>query len=129
MSLASNNKRILVVDDDVHIRRVLEVKLRSRGHIVSFARDGEEGLKLINEQRPDVVITDINMPRMNGEQMVRQADALKKDRTFLTIVMTARISKNDQTWTMEMKDTVLVEKPFSPARMIECIDEYFGKDR
>ena len=121
-----NNKTVLVVDDEAHIRRVIEVKLKKRGYQVLTAINGKEGLKLIETQKPDVVITDIMMPEMDGKTLCERTSGLKKQRSFLTIIMTCRISADEESWTGDMQDTLFMEKPFSPARLVECIDQYFG---
>jgi DNA-binding response OmpR family regulator len=120
------NKKILVVDDEAHVRRVLELKLKHHGYQVLTAGSGQEGLELIKTQQPDVVITDINMPGMNGESLCRLSDPLKRERPFLTIVMTARISPEERIWIEEMHETQFVEKPFSPSNLLERINAYFG---
>lgn len=122
------NKKVLIVDDDAHVRRVIQVKLKSQGYEVLMARDGEEGLRMINEEKPDAVITDINMPKLDGEALVKQSNELKKERPFLTIVMTARISPQEQKWVDQMQDTQLMQKPFSPNMMLKTLNNYFGKD-
>ena len=92
-----------------------------------MARNGEEGVDQIRTQQPDVVITDINMPKLDGKTLVLQTNEIKKERPFLTIVMTARISPTEQQWVDEMIDTQLMQKPFSPKKMLSCVDQYFGK--
>ena len=123
-----DNKKILVIDDDIHIRRVVQVKLKKRGYQVILAKNGEEGLNLIKAEKPDAVITDINMPKLDGQSLCKQSNELKKERSFLTIVMTARISPEEQEWVDQMIDTQLMQKPFSPNKMLKCIDEYFEKN-
>ena len=107
-----NNKSVLVIDDEAHIRRVIEVKFKNQGYQVTTATNGEEGLELIESQKPDVVITDIMMPKLDGKALCERVNALKKERPFLTIVMTCRISPAEQDWIDEMQDTMFVEKPF-----------------
>lgn len=120
-----NNKRVVVIDDDANIRRVMELKLRKGGYEVITAMNGEEGLNLIASQQPDAVITDILMPKLDGQSLCKQTNHLKEKRPFLTIVMTNRISPDDHSWVNEMRDTQLMEKPFSPSRVLARIDEYF----
>ena len=109
------DKKILIIDDEAHIRRVIEMKFKKSGYQVFTAKNGREGLELILSQKPDAVITDINMPQMDGETLCKTTDELKRERPFLTLIITARISPNEQTWVNEMCDTQLMEKPFSPA--------------
>jgi DNA-binding response OmpR family regulator len=121
-----NNKKILVIDDEVHIRRVIEVKLKKHGHQVITAINGKEGLNLIKTQKPDVVISDIMMPEMDGKTLCKLTNSLKKEQPFLTIIMTCRISADEEVWIDDMQDTLFIEKPFSPSRIVESIDQYFG---
>ncbi len=122
-----NNKRVLVIDDEVHIRRVIELKFKNQGYQVTTANNGEEGLELIKAQKPDVVITDIMMPKLDGQTLCERANEFKKEWSFLTIVMTCRISPTEQEWIGKLKDTVFIEKPFSLSAILKCIDQYFGK--
>jgi DNA-binding response OmpR family regulator len=122
-----DNKKVLVIDDDAQIRRLVELKLKKRGYDVVIAMNGEEGLRAIESQKPDAVVTDIVMPKLDGETLCKRTDHLKKQRPFLTIVMTNRISPDDRNWVKEMEDTRLMEKPFSPTRLLDCIDEYFRR--
>ena len=64
-----NNKKVLVVDDESHIRRVIEVKLKKYGFDVIYAPNGREGLKVLQKEKPRVMITDINMPVMDGRKL------------------------------------------------------------
>ena len=121
-----NNKKILVVDDEAHIRRVLKVKLKNRGYQVLMAKNGQEGIDIIKEHQPDIVITDINMPIIDGKTLVEKTNGLKKDRSFLTIIITARINPEERDWIDNMQDTLFMEKPFSPARIVETVEQYIG---
>ena len=121
-----NNKRVLVIDDEAHIRRVIELKLTKRGYQVTLAKNGEEGLKLLQTLQPDVVITDIMMPKMDGKTLCERTNELKKIRPFLTIVVTARISPTERDWIEQLQDTMFIEKPFSLQTILKCVDQYFG---
>jgi len=121
-----NNKKILVIDDEAHIRRVIALKLKKRGYRVVMAANGEEGLNIIKSQRPNVVVSDIMMPKLDGKSLCEQTNGLKEEWPFLTIIMTCRIFPNEQKWINEMQDTLFMEKPFSPSRLVEHIDQYFG---
>ena len=122
-------KRILVVDDEAPIRRVLELKLKNGGYEVFLAEDGEAARRVIETEKPDAVVSDINMPRMDGKQLCEATNHLKRERTFLTIIMTARIVHDEEQWISAMQDTVFMEKPFSPSAILERIDQYFGVKR
>lgn len=118
-------KVVLVIDDDAYIRRVIELKLKKNGYEVVTASNGMEGLDLVHSLKPDAVITDLNMPNMDGEALCRATNPLKKERDFLTVVLTARVNPDERKWLAEMQTTQFFEKPFSPSRLLSCVDEYF----
>ena len=122
-------KTVLIVDDEAPIRRVLEFKLKNKGYRVLIAENGRQGLDLIASHQPDAVVTDIMMPQMDGKQLCEKTNGLKQKRPFLTIVVTCRIAQDEQQWISQMQDTLFMEKPFSPARLVECIDQYLGIKR
>lgn len=124
--MGKNKKKVLIIDDDAHIRRIIQIKLASRGYAVLQAKNGEEGLHLIRSESPDAVVSDINMPKIDGETLCRMTNEIKKERPFLTIIMTARISPDERIWVKEMIETRFIEKPFSPKKLIKTIDDYFG---
>jgi DNA-binding response OmpR family regulator len=119
-------KSVLIVDDDAHIRRVLEVKMKKDGFEIFMAKNGQIALDLIHEKKPDVVISDINMPIMDGKTMCIKSNPLKKEKSFLTIIVTARIDPDDKQWVSTLQDTILMEKPFSPMEISNTIKAYFG---
>jgi DNA-binding response OmpR family regulator len=121
-----NNKKVVIIDDEAHIRRVIEIKLKKLGYQVMTAKNGKEGLNLIKTQKPDVVISDIMMPEMDGKALCQETNVLKKDHPFLTIIMTCRISADEESWISDMQDTLFMEKPFSPTKLVENIEQYFG---
>jgi CheY-like chemotaxis protein len=118
------NKKILVIDDESYIRRVLELKIKNLGYQVMTADNGQDGLAIIEDQRPDVVITDIMMPKLDGKTLCEKIDPFKQERPFLTIVVTARINPDERIWIDRMQDTCLMEKPFSPNKIVEAIEQY-----
>lgn len=120
-----NNKKVLVCDDEAHIRRVIELKLKSRGYAVTTAMNGEEGLAIIENEKPDAVISDINMPKLNGRSLCEITNSIKAERPFLTIIITGRISPDEEAWVGEMQDTQFMEKPFSISKLLGTIDNYF----
>ena len=118
-------KKVLIIDDDAHIRKVIEIKLEKAGYQIVVAADGEEGLKLIETQKPDAVISDINMPKMDGKTLCLKTNPLKKEQPFLTIIISGRITLDDEAWVRNMTDTQFMEKPFSPSKLLDAINQYF----
>jgi two-component system, chemotaxis family, chemotaxis protein CheY len=93
---------------------------------VICAGDGEAALELIRSRQPDAVIADITMPKLDGRALCEMTDEIKKDRPFLTVIVTGRISPDEREWIQRMRDTLFMEKPFSPMRLLEAVDNYFG---
>ena len=127
--LKKNKKKILIIDDEAYIRRVIELKLKKKGFHVLTAKNGEEGLSSFKIHQPDVVVTDIKMPVMDGKAFCRQTNPLKKIRPFLTIIVTCSLAEDGWKWIDDMDDTLFFEKPFSPSRLLDAIDSYLGIQR
>jgi two-component system, OmpR family, alkaline phosphatase synthesis response regulator PhoP len=123
--LEKSNRKVLVIDDEAPIRRIVALKLKNSGYQVLTATNGEEGLSLIRSEKPDVVISDIQMPKLDGKDLCKITNTLKATRPFLTIIMTCSIGNMELEWINQMSDTVFMEKPFSPMRLTERIDRYF----
>jgi CheY-like chemotaxis protein len=70
------SKKILIVDNDSHMRLMLEHNLKSEGYLISSAEDGEQAFKIAKNDKPALIITDLNMPKMNGFDLSQK---LKKD--------------------------------------------------
>ena len=82
-------KKILVVEDNLDMRELVHLYLTREGFTVVTASDGREGLYLANAERPDLIITDINMPGLNGLEMVQQLRALPEFKDLPILVFTA----------------------------------------
>lgn len=81
-------KTVLIVDDDKLTREGLATMLRSSGHSVIEAEDGEQGLEMLKERTPDLVITDVRMPNMDGVTMVQQIRVDESTKNVPIIVLT-----------------------------------------
>ncbi|MFH1489894.1 MAG: response regulator [Pseudomonadota bacterium] len=124
--MSENNKKILIIDDEAHIRNVIALKLKNSGYQVMIALNGEEGLNMIKIHRPDVVISDLMMPKLDGRSLCHKSVELKKEWPFLTILMTCSITPDESDWMEGMPDTLFMEKPFSPSKLMQRIDQYLG---
>ena len=80
--------KILIVDDEPHVLRVLKMSLEKGGYRVSVCANGKEALQSIEREPPDVLITDIQMPQMNGEELCRHIQQNMPERDFLIFVLT-----------------------------------------
>jgi CheY-like chemotaxis protein len=105
--------RVLVVDDEDVVRRVLAALLRKGGFHVVEARDGFDALSRIQEARPHVILTDLNMPRCNGEQLCL---ALRNDPATAAIPVVAMTGNNvDERHMRELGCVEVLHKPLLPS--------------
>ena len=122
----NKNKKVLIIDDEPYIRRVIELKLKNSGYQVITASNGVEGLNCFKKYKPQVVVTDINMPKLDGKAFCELTNEFKKKRPFLTIIMSCSVPLDGLQWIDKMQGTRFFEKPFSPSKLLDCIDQYFA---
>ncbi len=115
---------ILVIDDDLQIRKVLETVLRRSGLRVVCVASGEEGLRQIDAEPPVVVITDMSMPGLCGRKLCTGIADRKASHRFLTIVLSGIADFDGCTWVEQLEETVFVRKPFSPVALLKQVKEY-----
>jgi CheY-like chemotaxis protein len=118
-------KKVMIVDDEPFILRVLKMKLEQGGYTVTTALNGLEAMKKMDREQPSVVITDINMPQMNGRELCEILKKRQEKNPILIIVITSDIDKANRTWTEQMENTRFVVKPFSPRSILKMINNYF----
>src|SRR5262249_36850870 len=116
----AEQKTILIVDDDVELSDGLRAVLERQGHRVIQARDGHQGKRQVYDQRPDLVILDMMMPRMGGypvlEHFKDKADAPP------IIMITANEGSRHKAYQESLGAVVYLSKPFAMERLIEAVD-------
>jgi two-component system, OmpR family, alkaline phosphatase synthesis response regulator PhoP len=121
-------KKILVVDDEIHIVQIVKFNLEKRGgYEVLTAKNGEEGLETAKSERPDLILSDVMMPKMSGFQF---CEALKKDpdiKSIPFIILTAKGQENDIKTGEELGVDDYITKPFSPKALLEKVAEILGE--
>ena len=119
------NEKILVVDDDANICELLRLYLTKEGYQVTVANDGEEGLEKFNAVKPDMVLLDVMMPRMDGFEMVRRIR--QTDKYTPVLFLTARSAINDVVEGFELGANDYLKKPFGMQELIIRIKALAGK--
>lgn len=119
-----NAHKVLIIDDEPHIVRVLKMKLENAGYKVITAANGLDGLEKFIKEKPLVVITDINMPLVDGQEMCKMIDELKEKHSFFIVVMTSSVESDIHNWARENENIHFVEKPFSPRNMLQLVNQY-----
>jgi len=107
--------KILVVDDEPQIRRIMRETLTAEGYEVDDARNGLEGLEKLREFRPDLILLDINMPEMSGVEVCKN---IRKDSAVAIIMLTVRKSEGDKVAALDAGADDFVTKPFSTPELL-----------
>jgi len=116
-----SGKKVLIVDDEPNVARVLKLMLERAGHKVRTAADGLQGLELLRAELPDVLITDIQMPRMDGRELVRSVHAEMPQRGFDIYVMTSMTEREEREWVRQVPRVAFLEKPVSPRQLVASL--------
>jgi DNA-binding response OmpR family regulator len=107
-----------VVEDDLGIREMLAALLRAEHYDVVTAGDGEEALERIYEQAPDLVITDVMMPRLSGFDLCRKLRAHRATRDIPVIVLTTKSEVESEVEGLEIGADDYIPKPIEPRRLL-----------
>ena len=110
--------RVLIVDDDPMNRDLLQTLLASQRFVILTAVDGEEGLTVAREQRPDLILLDVMMPKMDGIEVCRR---LRSDPAlpFIPIIMvTSKGQETDRIWGLRQGAVDYMIKPVSPDQLV-----------
>ncbi|PIR16422.1 MAG: hypothetical protein COV46_08425 [Deltaproteobacteria bacterium CG11_big_fil_rev_8_21_14_0_20_49_13] len=114
-------KKILIVDDDKHLRTLLESRLKSWGYNVILADDGNKGLELARKKAPDLILLDIVMPNLDGYQfslLMKSDERLKK---IPVIMLTSMNEQIDVITGRAFGAVEYITKPFDPEKLHEAI--------
>ena len=115
---------VLVVDDSLTVRRITRRLLEREGLRVALAKDGMEALELLAGERPAVVLSDIEMPRMDGFDFVRNIRADEHLRDLPVIMITSRIAEKHREHARELGVNHYLGKPYSEEELLGLIKEY-----
>lgn len=114
--------RVLLADDEAHVTHVVERRLAGAGYDVRVARDGEEAWATAQEWHPHVVITDLQMPYMNGLELARLLRSQEATAEIPIVMLTARGYGVTEDERAEAGLSELLAKPFSVRRLVDMIE-------
>ena len=121
-------KNVLIAEDDNFVAEVYSTKLLEMGHKVRIAQNGEEGLKMIGEEKPDLILLDIIMPVMGGIEML--GELKKKDEwKQIPVILLTNVGEKEsvqKVMNLGVRD-YLIKSHFTPAEVIEKIEAILGK--
>lgn len=116
--------KLLLCDDELHILRAAEFKFRRAGFEVRCAVDGQEGWELIQEETPDLLITDYQMPRLDGLGLIERVRSCPATQEMPVIMLSAKgFELSSEELTERYGITEIVHKPFSPRELLKNAQE------
>lgn len=126
--MSSNLKCILCVEDEPEMIDLMRLILGRRGFEVKGANGGAEGLKMIRESAPDLILLDLMMPDMDGWEVYQQLKADEKTRNIPVIVVTAKAQSIDKVLGLHIaKVDDYIAKPFSPQELLNSVERVLQK--
>lgn len=120
------SKKILIVDDSPSIRQMVEMTLKSASYDVTAAADGQAGLELCQKNHYDFVLTDQNMPRMDGVTLIKSLRAMSSYRTTPIIVLTTEAGDDMKMQGKAAGATGWMVKPFDPQKLLAVAAKVLG---
>ncbi len=119
-------KRILLCDDEIHILRAAEFKLKKAGYDVCVAGDGQAAWEAIQRQKPDVLITDCQMPQLDGLGLIRKVRENPDTADLPIFMLTAKgFELSSEELRGKWNVTAVIAKPFSPRELLQRVDAVF----
>ena len=121
------SKTIVIADDEPHVLRSLEFILKKQGYSVVTAVNGEEALERVKESNPDLVFLDIQMPKMDGNSVLRHLRDDPNYQDLYIVMITAKGQEADRLNSLESGANEYVTKPYSPRKLIGRVKEILGE--
>jgi len=118
--------RILVVDDEIYIVHILDFSLGMEGYEVLTALDGEQALEKARAEKPDLIVLDIMMPKLDGYETCKRLKADPDTKDVPVILLSAKGRNVDQKVGFEVGADDYITKPFSPRKLVERINAILG---
>jgi two-component system alkaline phosphatase synthesis response regulator PhoP len=118
--------RILVVDDEIYIVHILDFSLGMEGYEVVTALDGEQALERARSEKPDLIVLDIMMPKLDGYETCKRLKADPETKDVPVILLSAKGRNVDQKVGFEVGADDYITKPFSPRKLVERINAILG---
>lgn len=129
MTAAAAKKKVLLVDDDEEIIMSMKIALESRGYQVLTANDGNAGLAVVERDRPDLMITDMMMPKRSGFlvlEKLRTSDDQNKN-VMKVIMVTGNEGNRHKEYAEQLGVDDYIRKPFAMERLIESVEKLIGR--
>jgi len=123
------SKRVLLCDDEIHILRAAEFKLKKAGYDVRIAGDGQEAWEAIEDQKPDILVTDCQMPRLDGFGLVQRVRENPDTENLPVLMLTAKGFELSHDELAEKWNVIaVIAKPFSPRELLQRVNMVLSKE-
>src|ERR1700690_3571186 len=119
--------KILVVDDSITVAKFVEMVLTAEGHSMAFALDGDEAITRIKNEKYDLLILDVVMPRKNGYQLCREIKNNEQYKSIPVIMLTTKGTESDKFWGMRQGANEYLTKPCNPEALVGAVNRYVHK--
>lgn len=119
--------KILVVDDEIYIVHILDFSLGIEGYEVMTALDGEQALAKVSQEKPDLIVLDIMMPKLDGYETCKALKSNPVTKNIPVILLSAKGRNVDQKVGFEVGADDYISKPFSPRKLVERINAILGQ--
>jgi DNA-binding response OmpR family regulator len=120
-------KRILAVDDEPHILKLIAFSLRSHGFEVLEAADGLSAVEIAQAEKPDLILLDVMMPALDGYEACRRIKADEETAEIPIFMLTAKTQATEETTGMDAGATDYIRKPFTPKDLVARVEEFFAE--
>lgn len=120
---------VLIVDDEVDVVDLVRYKLKGAGYAALVANDGLEGLRIARERRPDLVVLDLMLPQMSGEEVCRQLKSHPDTAAIPVLMLTAKGMPDERISGLEIGADDYMAKPFSPRELVLRVDAVLRRVR
>jgi two-component system alkaline phosphatase synthesis response regulator PhoP len=119
--------KILVVDAEIYIVHILDFSLGMEGYEVVTALDGEQALVKVKSEKPDLIVLDIMMPKLDGYEVCKAIKSDPETRQIPVILLSAKGRNVDQKMGFDVGADDYITKPFSPRKLVERINAILGQ--
>ena len=119
--------KILVVDDEIYIVHILDFSLGMEGYEVITALDGDQALEKVKTEKPDLIVLDIMMPKLDGYEVCKGIKSNSATQHIPVILLSAKGRNVDQKMGFDVGADDYITKPFSPRKLVERINQLLGQ--
>lgn len=123
--MAGKKKKILIADDEENLLNLVKLTLEDEYELIE-ARDGEEVFRLLEQTKPNLILLDVMMPKINGFDICEKLKKNKKTKDILIIILSAKGQERDIIQGMKLGADEYITKPFEPSELRKKIKEMLG---